>query len=103
MMRRSSLIRRPLTAHAADKRSRLTVGRLAYTFATAIHGKEPFTPKLRLSIQKRLPRNRLTRRRRLESTRLNPPIEVLAPTPCSRSKRPYGKPGKHTTPKNLRT
>ena len=33
--------------------SRLAVGRQAYTFAMLISGKEPFTPKRQLSIQKR--------------------------------------------------
>jgi len=43
-----------LTAHAAGKRCRQTIGQRAFTFATTINGKEPSTLQLRLSIQKRL-------------------------------------------------
>ena len=58
------------------------VGRQRYTFATTVNGSEPSTPELRLSIQKRFSRSRLTGSRRFMRTMPNRPIEMPAPTPC---------------------
>ena len=96
-------IRRLLTAHVADNSSRPIVGRQRYMFATMVNGSEPSTPELRLSIQKRLWRSRLTGSGRLMRTMLNRPIEMPAPTPCSRPKRLSGKHGEHTMLRSLRT
>ena len=96
-------IRRLLTAHVADNSSRPIVGRQRYMFATTVNGSEPSTPELRLSIQKRFSRSLLTGSRRFMRTMPNRPIEMPAPTPCSRSKGMCGKPGEHTMLRSLRT
>ena len=96
-------IRRLLTAHVADNSSRPIVGRQRYMLATTVSGSLPSTSKLRLSIQKRLPRNRLTGIRRQMGTMLNRPIEMPALRPCWRPKRMSGKPGECTMLKGLRT
>ena len=90
-------------AHVADNSSRPIVGRQRYMFATTVIGSEASTLELRLSIQTRLSRSRLTGSRRSMRTMLNRPIEMPAPTPCWRSKGMCGKPGEHTMLRSLRT
>jgi hypothetical protein len=38
-----------------------------------------------------------------ETTRPNPPLQMLVPAPCSRSNEPCGRPGRTTMPKDCRT
>jgi hypothetical protein len=73
-----------LTALAAGKRSRQTVGWPEYTFATVVNGKQSSMPKTRWSIQSCLRKRQFPKTERGETTRLSPPLWILAPAPCSR-------------------